>query len=115
MVSFPAPFTLLSNSTVPASLTRPKRAPAKRPARAKRMIARSARVPSPRFGISRIDSKATHGWFVRLGWHTTARGKRARFVAFFPDLRLGGKRKALVAAQAWVRHVFRWGRPPRSS
>jgi hypothetical protein len=69
--------------------------------------------PSPRFGISRIDSKATHGWFVRLGWHSTPQGKRPRFVAFFPDLRMGGKRKALLAAQAWVRHVFRFGRPPR--
>jgi hypothetical protein len=72
-----------------------------------------SRNRSPRFGISRIDSKATHGWFVRLGWHTTPRGKKARFVSFFPDLRLGGKRKALTAAQAWVRHVLRWGRPPR--
>lgn len=90
--------------------SRPRRAALTRPPKS-----RTARAtpPSPRFGISRIDSKATHGWFVRLGWQTTPRGKRPRFVAFFADLRMGGKRKALLAAQAWVRHVFRFGRPPR--
>ena len=69
--------------------------------------------PSPMFGISRIDYKATHGWFVRLGWHTTRQGKRPRFVGFFPDLRLGGKKKALAAAQAWQQQIFRTGRAPK--
>jgi len=100
---------------MPNTLTRKPRArrPAGRP-QTNRPGSR-ATPPSARFGISRIDSKATHGWFVRLGWYSTPQGKRPRFVAFFPDLRLGGKRKALLAAQAWVRHVFRWGRPPRRS
>jgi hypothetical protein len=98
---------------MPTSLTRS--APTRRSSGSRKSAspAQVSRSRSPRFGISRIDSKATHGWFVRLGWHTTPRGKKARFVSFFPDLRLGGKRKALAAAQAWVRHVLRWGRPPR--
>ncbi len=87
----------------------------RRPRTATRTITPRREPVSPRFGISRIDHRATHGWFVRLGWHTTRQGKRPRFVSFFPDLRHGGKRRALAAAQIWVKHVLRRGKPPRTS
>ena len=91
--------------------TRPTRRPTR--AAAGSRARPKARSRSKYFGISRIDSKATHGWFARLGYHETRRGQRARFVAFFPDLRCGGKGKALQAAQAWVAYVLRRGRVPR--
>ena len=46
-------------------------------------------------GISRIDSRATHGWFVR-GYKN---GKT--FSKLFSDLKLGGKTKALDMATAY--------------
>ena len=86
---------------------------ASRPVAGRRLGRRSplpTEPPYARYGISRIDSKHTHGWFARLGYRTTATGKRPRFVGFFPDLRYGGKRKALVAAQDWVKRVLKTGR-----
>jgi hypothetical protein len=83
------------------------------PARSRRLGRRSPMPRTPpyaRYGISRIDSKHTHGWFARLGYRTTPAGKRPKFVGFFPDLRYGGKRKALVAAQTWVKAVLKTGR-----
>ena len=111
LAEFRDDFSLSSRAMATTSATRSTRR-TRTPARTRAV----RRGPvSPRFGISRIDSRATHGWFVRLGWHTTRQGKRPRFVSFFPDLRHGGKRKALAAAQTWVSHVLRRGRPPRAS
>lgn len=99
------PRTRLSRQRSSKSRTTPRR-----PARAK--PARPTVPPRPTFGITRIDHKTTHGYFVRLGFRMTKSGRRPRFVTFFADLRHGGKRRALAAAQAWVRHVFRTGKPP---
>jgi len=44
-------------------------------------------------GISRIDSRSTHGWFVR-GYRN---GKT--YSKLFSDLKCGGKRKALALAR----------------
>lgn len=70
-------------------------------------------LPAKLPGISRIDHRRTHGFFIRLGYQTTKTGVRARFVSFFGDVTYGGKRKALAAAQAWVRHVLSTGRAPK--
>jgi len=45
-------------------------------------------------GISRIDSGATHGWFVRAYRKGTTHSK------FFSDRKFGGKNKALALAVA---------------
>lgn len=47
--------------------------------------------------ISRIDqeSKATHGWYVRLAF------KGKAYTKFFSDRKFGGKYSALLAALAW--------------
>lgn len=70
-------------------------------------------LPAKLPGISRIDHRRTHGFFIRLGYQTTKSGVRARFVSFFGDVTYGGKRKALAAAQAWVRYVLSTGRAPK--
>ena len=44
--------------------------------------------------ISRIDSGSTHGYFVR-----TYKNSRVVDAKLFSDLKMGGKRKALKAAQ----------------
>lgn len=44
-------------------------------------------------GISRVDSKSTHGWFVR------AYKNKETYSKLFSDKKYGGKRKALAAAQ----------------
>lgn len=46
-------------------------------------------------GISRIDSRSTHGWFVR-GYKE---GKT--YTKLFSDKKTGGKGKALDAAKAY--------------
>ncbi|MEM7144179.1 MAG: AP2 domain-containing protein [Verrucomicrobiota bacterium] len=53
--------------------------------------------PRPNYGISRIDQpeKKNHGFYVRI----THKGKTTQ--KFFPDKSLGGKAKALKAAQAF--------------
>ena len=61
---------------------------------------------SRRPGISRIDqdSTRTHGFFVRVGWHRRRDGSYGpRYRAFFGDVSHGGKRRALRAAEAWVK------------
>ena len=70
-------------------------------------------LPAKLPGISRIDHRRTHGYFIRLGYQTTKTGVRARFVSFFGDVSYGGKRKALTAAKAWVTHVLLTGRAPK--
>lgn len=70
-------------------------------------------LPAKLPGISRIDHRRTHGYFIRLGYQTTKTGVRARFVSFFGDVSYGGKRKALEAARAWVRHVLSTGKAPK--
>lgn len=63
------------------------------------------RVRSRR-GISRIDqdSTRTHGFFVRVGWYRRRDGSYGpRHRAFFGDVSHGGKRRALRAAEAWVK------------
>ena len=72
-----------------------------------RKARRKARTAGHR-GISRIDqpSTRTHGWFVRVGWHVRRNGSYGpRHTKFFGDVSYGGKRKALLAAQRFVRKV----------
>ena len=67
---------------------------------------RPTRRPVRRRGISRIDqdSTRTHGFFVRVGWHRRRDGSYGpRYRAFFGDVSHGGKRRALRAAEAWVK------------
>lgn len=52
---------------------------------------------NPMYGISRIDSKSTHCWWVRLDYCR----KVVQMSKSFPDLRYGGKDQALQAATAW--------------
>jgi hypothetical protein len=74
-----------------------------------------ARAGSKVPGISRIDqpSTRTFGWFCRFGYRPTPRGTRPRYTAFFGDASNGGKRKALTKAVAWLKHLQRFGRPPK--
>jgi hypothetical protein len=53
-------------------------------------------------GISRIDQpdKRTHGFFVRL------QRRRKTYSAFFTDLKYGGKKRALTAAQKHYRKLL---------
>lgn len=63
---------------------------------------------SKRRGISRIDqpSTRTHGWFVRVGYHERRDGSYGpRHTKFFGDISHGGKRKALLAAETFVKGV----------
>ena len=72
-----------------------------------RRVRRKTRSAAYR-GISRIDqpSTRTHGWFVRVGWHVRRNGSYGpRHTRFFGDVSHGGKRKALLAAQRFVRKV----------
>lgn len=66
-------------------------------------------------GISRIDqpSTRTFGWFCRFGYRPTPKGTRPRFTSFFGDASNGGKRKAFEKAVAWLKHLERYGRPPK--
>ena len=83
--------------------------------RARARVRAKARSQTKRVrGISRIDqpSTRTFGFFVRYGYRHTSAGYRPRFTAFFGDATYGGKRKALAAAERWIRHVERRGKPP---
>jgi hypothetical protein len=65
---------------------------------------------SGRRGISRIDQETTrtHGWFVRVGYYEDKQGTyRARHTKFFGDVSHGGKKKALAAAERFVKQVDR--------
>jgi len=65
---------------------------------------------SGRRGISRIDQESTrtHGWFVRVGYYEDKQGTyRARHTKFFGDVSNGGKKKALAAAERYVKQVDR--------
>jgi hypothetical protein len=66
-------------------------------------------------GVSRIDqpSTRTFGWFCRFGYRPTPRGTRPKFTAFFGDASNGGKKKAFEKAVAWLKHIQRYGRPPK--
>lgn len=60
-------------------------------------------------GITRIDQQSTrtHGYFVRVGWRYRRDGSYGpKHTAFFGDVSHGGKRKALLAAQAWRDEVI---------
>lgn len=91
----------VSSTKRPASRAKTTRAAAKSKPAAKKLP-----------GISRIDHGRTHGWFIRLGWRSTKKGTRPKFVSFFGDFSYGGKAKALAAAEKWVRFVIRHGRAP---
>ncbi len=54
-------------------------------------------------GVSRIDQpeRRTHGFFVRL------RRKGKLYSGFFPDLKHGGKQRALTAAQRYYRELVK--------
>lgn len=63
---------------------------------------------SRRPGICRIDqdSTRTHGFFARYGWYRRRDGSYVpRYRAFFGDASHGGKRKALRAAETWMKKV----------
>lgn len=55
-------------------------------------------------GICRVDqpSTRTHGFIVRLGWHTKNGVPLARRKSYFGDHTHGGKRAALRAAKVWL-------------
>ncbi len=74
------------------------------------MKKRTRRRRSTRYGISRIDqpSTRTHGWFVRVGYHVRRDGSYgARHTRFFGDVTHGGQRRALKAAEKYVKTVHR--------
>ena len=61
-----------------------------------------------RRGISRIDqpSTRTFGWFVRADFDRRRDGSYVpRYRKFFGDVTHGGKRRALVAARAYLAKV----------
>lgn len=61
-------------------------------------------------GISRIDqpSTRTFGWFVRAGFYKRRDGSYApRHRKFFGDVTHRGKRRALLAARAYLAKVER--------
>jgi len=67
---------------------------------------KSRRRLSRKPGISRIDQESTrtHGFFTRVGWHRRRDGSYGpQFRAVCGDVSHGGKRKALRAAEAWVK------------
>ena len=79
-------------------------------AKSKARTTRRKRSTVKRRGISRIDQESTrtHGWFVRVGYYETRAGTyRAKHTKFFGDVTYGGKKKALVAAEAFVKLVDR--------
>ena len=74
------------------------------------MKKRTRRRRSTRYGISRIDqpSTRTHGWFVRVGYHVRRDGSYgARHTKFFGDVSNGGRKKALKAAEKYVKTVHK--------
>ncbi len=71
---------------------------------------KSSSSASGRRGISRIDQESTrtHGWFVRVGYYEDKSGTyRARHTKFFGDVSHGGKKKALAAAEKFVKQADR--------
>ena len=70
-----------------------------------------SRSRSPRLrGISRIDqpSTRTFGWFVRVGYHVRRDGSYgARHTKFFGDVTNSGRKKALKAAEKYVKSVHK--------
>ncbi|MBK7783047.1 MAG: hypothetical protein IPJ57_00925 [Gemmatimonadetes bacterium] len=72
--------------------------------------ARKGRRLSP--GIVRLDYERATGYMVRLSYRRTATGYRPRFRRYFSDVKYGGPRKALRAAEAWLSEVSRTGRVP---
>lgn len=97
-------------------MARGKRTPRQAPKGNKRIL---AILPKPRAGrrltpgIVRVDSNRTHGYVVRIGYIRSSNGWRARYRAYFGDRMYGGKRKALAAAERWIRELLRTGKPPR--
>ncbi|HXY29630.1 MAG TPA: hypothetical protein VEI06_02885 [Gemmatimonadaceae bacterium] len=58
-------------------------------------------------------STRTHGFVVRVDYRRTPKGWRPRHTAFFGDVRHGGKKKALGAAENWLKVLRKTGKPPR--
>jgi hypothetical protein len=57
-------------------------------------------------GVSRIDqpSTRTFGWFVRVGYHKRRDGSYGpKHTKFFGDAGNGGKKKALAAAEKFLK------------
>lgn len=50
---------------------------------------------------------------VRVDYRRTPKGWRPRHTAFFGDVRHGGKKKALGAAENWLKVLRKTGKPPR--
>jgi hypothetical protein len=72
--------------------------------------ARKRASGAKRPGISRIDQESTrtHGYFARFGYARDKSGTwRPKHRAFFGDASHGSKRKALVAAEAWLGKIER--------
>jgi hypothetical protein len=97
-------------------MARTKRTRGQARRRARRIL---ALLPKPRAGrrltpgIVRVDSNRTHGYVVRIGYVRGPNGWRARYRAYFGDRMYGGKRRALAAAERWIRELVRTGKPPR--
>ena len=76
-------------------------------------------LPKPRRGrrltpgIVRLDYPKVKGYIVRIAYRRTSRGWRPRFKAYFGDGRFGGKKKALAAAEAWLKALIKTGRAPK--
>ena len=90
---------------MPRKATSPTRAPKVALSRA-----RKGRRLSP--GIVRLDYERATGYMVRLDYRLTSTGYRPRFRRYFSDVKYGGPRKALRAAEAWLAEVSRTGRAP---
>lgn len=58
-------------------------------------------------GISRIDSKNTHGWFVRIYYKSPKVHRK-----YFSDGQCGGKKKALEQAKKYLEEHKRKNPPP---
>ena len=95
--------------------------PARKSATKRRKTAPKVPLPKPRRGrrltpgIVRLDYPKVKGYIVRIAYRRTTRGWRPRFKAYFGDGRFGGKKKALAAAQAWLKALIKTGRPPKPS
>lgn len=78
-------------------------------------------LPRPRVGrklspgIVRLDYDRARGYIVRLSYRLTKTGWRPRFNRYFSDVKYGGKKQALTAAEAWLKVVTRTGRAPKEA
>lgn len=108
-----------ASSTRARARTAAKRRRAASPRRAAgKPVKLKVALPRPRVGrklspgIVRLDYDRARGYIVRLSYRLTRTGWRPRFNRYFSDVKYGGKKQALAAAEAWLKIVTRTGRAP---